>query len=167
MFQPSAWATPCVAVSALLVVLGLARYLAGSHGRTAAPTGRHRAGAARTQAPPPPPPPPVRAPNTLPVCSRFRHPLSLHALRRTIMPRLPLVHGPATRIAVRTAPRPAVRPGVVPPRPGRAPVAPAAAPGGAVGRPAGCHFTMLLPMLGSTKSWIRPLASRTRGRKTR
>ncbi|MFC8717123.1 hypothetical protein [Kitasatospora sp. NPDC057198] len=52
--------------------------------------------------------------NTLPVCSRFRHPLTLHALRRTIMPRLPLVHGPATRIAVHPAPCPTTTPRVVP-----------------------------------------------------
>ncbi|MFF4344804.1 hypothetical protein ACFY00_33390 [Kitasatospora sp. NPDC001540] len=103
MFQLSAWAAPCVTVPVLLVVLGFVRYLSGHRVGSGAPRGRHRAGAAGA----PVPPPPVRPPNTLPVCSRSRHPLSLHALRRTIMPRLPVVHGPAVRIAaVRTAPRP-------------------------------------------------------------
>ncbi|WP_033213592.1 hypothetical protein [Kitasatospora phosalacinea] len=118
MFHLSAWAAPCIAIAALFLVFTLAWYLSGAHDT---PTGRHRTGADARKgrhragaAPVVPPPAPVRPPNTLPVCSRFRHPLSPHSLRRTIMPRLPLVHGPATRIAVHRAPGPAVTPRVMP-----------------------------------------------------
>ncbi|QKW20217.1 hypothetical protein HUT16_15085 [Kitasatospora sp. NA04385] len=117
MFHLSVWAAPCIAIAALFLVFAIAWYLSGpgdtptGRHRTGVdtPKGRHRAGGLPAAAPAP-----VRPPNTLPVCSRFRHPLSLHALRRTIMPRLPLVHGPATRIAVHPAPRPAITPRVMP-----------------------------------------------------
>ncbi|MGW4808876.1 hypothetical protein [Kitasatospora sp. NPDC004272] len=117
MFHLSAWAGPCIAIAALFLVFALAWYLSGAGD---APTGRHRTGVEipkgrhRASATPAAAPTPVRPPNTLPICSRFRHPLSPHALRRTIMPRLPIVHGPATRIAVHPASRPAVTPRVMP-----------------------------------------------------
>ncbi|MEV7214278.1 hypothetical protein AB0O31_14440 [Kitasatospora cineracea] len=104
-----------MAVPAILLVLVLARLLFAGSDR--ASTGRHRAGV-RTPASPTPTPTrapvqaqaPVRGPNTLPLCSRYRRPMSVRTLHRTIMPRFPVFHGPAVRLAVRRAPRPVPRP---------------------------------------------------------
>ncbi|MDR3035070.1 MAG: hypothetical protein LBV78_18555 [Kitasatospora sp.] len=117
MFHFTGWAGAVVAVPALLLVLVLARLLFA--GSDHASTGRHRAGVRTPSSPAPAPvsspaPGPVRAPvrdpNTLPLCSRYRRPVSVRTLHRTIMPRFPVFHGPAVRLAVRRAPRPVPRP---------------------------------------------------------
>lgn len=124
MFHFTGWAGAAVAVPALLLVLVLARLLFAGSDR--ASTGRHRAGVRTPSAPAPVPasvpapapgpvPAPVlRGPNTLPLCSRYRRPMSVRTLHRTIMPRFPVFHGPAVRLAVRRAPRPVPRPAARP-----------------------------------------------------
>ncbi|MFJ4677300.1 hypothetical protein [Kitasatospora sp. NPDC088783] len=133
----SVWAGALVVLVALLLVLACAWLLfAGS----APAGGRHRSGGAppvvRLARPTDPVTPvrpvrlprparpdrlvlsvrpvPVRRPNTLPLCSRHRGPVSVRTLHRTIMPRFPVFHGPAVRIAVRKAPRPVPPPRVLP-----------------------------------------------------
>lgn len=47
----------------------------------------------------------VRPLNTLPLCSALRRPIPVHLLRRTILPKTPLVRGHAFRVEVQHAPR--------------------------------------------------------------
>ncbi|MFJ1752933.1 hypothetical protein [Kitasatospora sp. NPDC088134] len=121
MTNSTAFSVACGAIALLVLATALALLVAGAE-----PTGRHRAGsdvppprhrADRREpwsAPAPPRAPNVRAPHVLPICSAYRRPVPVHVLRRTIMPKVPLVRARAARVTVRYGPAPIATPRVVP-----------------------------------------------------
>ncbi|WP_344014781.1 hypothetical protein [Kitasatospora atroaurantiaca] len=111
MTDLTAWA--CAWVLCLLFAGLLAWVISGA---TDEPTGRHRAGDRdirpilvelagqrrpswdRDESAP------VRPLNTLPMCSALQRPIPVHLLRRTIVPKPPILRGHAVRVKVQEAP---------------------------------------------------------------
>ncbi|MFJ5230638.1 hypothetical protein ACIQBJ_12190 [Kitasatospora sp. NPDC088391] len=102
MTNSTAFSVACGAIVLLALATALAWLVAGTGS-----TGRHRAGTGAAPVRP-------RAPDTLPICSAYRRPVPVHVLRRTIVPKVPLVRARAARVTVRYGPLPAATPRVVP-----------------------------------------------------